>query len=301
MNILKKITKHPVIVLLLIVLLSALFVVQIARTASLETDLDEYMPSQHPAFVASNEASEQFGITDAILIVLEHPESIYNPQTLEKVRDISTELPEVFDELEEEGITSLYHADNISGSDWGLEVSPFYEDIPETQEELDTLREQVASNDMVYKRVVSEDETSTMIIFPLKDDVDTKTLQVELSDYMSAYEGPERIYVAGRPIVEGALASLGPADMARMFPIVMITMITLLYILLRSVRHTIINMVIVLLGTIASFGFMAVLGIPVYAVDTMIPVMLIAIGVAYGIHMHNTIMHLIESQIPDIL
>ena len=52
-------------------------------------------------------------------------------------------------------------------------------------------------------------------------------------------------------------------------------------------------MVIVLLGTIAAFGTMALFKIPVYSVDTMIPVMLIAIGVAYGIHMHNTIMYLV--------
>ena len=289
----KKITQQPLPVLLVILVISILFVLQIADNAQLETDLDEYMPSEHPAFVASDLASEEFGITDSILIAIEHPESIYNPGTFNTIQEISEQLPEAFEELLDEGITSLYHADNITGSEWGLEVGPFFEDIPESQEEFDLLREQVASNEMVYGSVVSLDETSTIIVFPLDEAADTKTLEKELSEYITRYEGPETIYIAGRPIVEGALASLGPADMARMFPIVMITMIVLLYLLLRSVRHTILNMVIVLLGTIAAFGTMALFKIPVYSVDTMIPVMLIAIGVAYGIHMHNTIMYLV--------
>ncbi|MBN2859260.1 MAG: RND family transporter [Sphaerochaetaceae bacterium] len=290
----KRITQRPLPVLLAILLISILFVLQIADNAQLETDLDEYMPSEHPAFVASDAASEEFGITDSIMIAIEHPESIYNVGTFDKIRELSEQLPEVFEELLDEDITSLYHADNITGSEWGLEVGPFFEETPESQEEFDLLREQVASNEMVYGSVVSLDETSTIIVFPLDEEADTKTLEKELTEYISRYEGPENIYVAGRPIVEGALASLGPADMARMFPIVMITMIILLYILLRSIRHTILNMVIVLLGTIAAFGTMAMFKIPVYSVDTMIPVMLIAIGVAYGIHMHNTIMYLVR-------
>ncbi len=295
MNLLKTLTLKPLPVLVAIILISVLFVLQIAENAHLETDLDEYMPSQHPAFVASSEASDEFGITDSIMIAIEHPESIYNAGTFEKIRSIATDLPEAFEELLEDDITSLYHADNITGSDWGLEVGPFYEETPGTEEEFEQLRADIVSNEMVYGRIVSLDETSTMIVLPLDGNADTKALEKELNEYVKRYEGPERIYVAGRPIVEGALASLGPADMARMFPIVVITMIILLYLLLRSVRHTIINMVIVLLGTVTSFGVMALLHIPVYAVDTMIPVMLIAIGVAYGIHMHNTILYLVQS------
>ncbi len=294
MNIIQKITQRPLPILLGILLVSVIFVLQIADNAQLETDLDEYMPSEHPAFVASDKASEEFGITDSIMIAIEHPQSIYNAGTFDKIRQISEDLPAQFEEILDEDITSLYHADNITGSEWGLEVGPFYEETPESEEEFAYIREQVRNNEMIAGYVVSHDETSTIIAFPLDEEADTKTLEKELTAFVKQYEGPEKIYVAGRPIVEGALASLGPADMARMFPIVMVTMIILLYILLRSVRHTIINMVIVLLGTVASFGTMALFKIPVYSVDTMIPVMLIAIGVAYGIHMHNTIMYLIK-------
>ncbi len=299
MKLLYTITKKPLVILLLILVITAGSIILIAQNAELETDLDEYMPSTHPLFVQSKENSEIFGITDSIMIAIEHPVSIYNSGTLEKIKAITIDLPHHFEELNDTEVTSLYTASNIKGGDWGLEVIPFYESVPTSSEELELLKNDVRSNEMIYKRIVSEDETSTLIMFEIAEDTDTTQLQKELNTYVSQYEGPETLYVAGRAIVEGALAELGPADMVKMFPLVVIVMTILLYVLLRSVRHTLLNLVIVLVGTVAAFGSMALFGVPIYAVDTMIPVMLIAIGVAYGIHMHNSITYIIEKD-PEI-
>jgi len=51
----------------------------------------------------------------------------------------------------------------------------------------------------------------------------------------------------------------------------------------------ILTMGVVFISTIWAFGLMAYTGIPIYAVSTMIPVMLIAIGVADGVHLFSHI------------
>lgn len=102
-----------------------------------------------------------------------------------------------------------------------------------------------------------------------------------------SYEGPEKLHVAGVPIVEGTLAYLAPKDMMIMVPIVIVVIILVLYFVMRSVRNTIFTLLVVLFSTIWAFGLMAVIGIPIYSVSTMIPVMLIAIGVADGIHLYS--------------
>ncbi len=300
MHIIRNIAKKPIIILLSILILTGIGIAAIAQNAKLETDLNEYMPSSHPAFAFSDEAEALFGIEDMILIAIEHPDTIFNTGTLSKIQQITEDLPLSFEEIADGAVTSLYTADNITGSDWGLEVESFYSNgIPTTDTQLQEMRDNVISNEMIYGRNVSKDTTATLIIAEIDSEADSQELQKKLSSYVQQWEGPETIYIAGRPIVEGALAELGPADMARMFPIVMIVMIIVLFLLLRSVRDTILNMVIVLMGTVAAFGSMALLKVPVYAVDTMIPVMLIAIGVAYGIHMHNAIRHAIH-QNPSI-
>jgi len=295
MKLIRRIAEKPLLIIVVLILATTIFIVAILNNASLETDLNAYMPSTHPAFQFSDEAEQVFGIQNSILLAVEHPETIFNEGTLTKLVQITEELPELFPEIAEGGVTSLATADNITGSDWGLEVESFFSHgIPTTPTALAEMREKVVSNEMIYGRNVSRDTTSTLIIAEIADDSDSQDLQRRLKSYAQQWEGPERIHVAGRPIVEGALAELGPADMVRMFPIVVIVMIIVLLLLLRSIRDTLLNMIIVLLGTVAAFGSMALLNVPVYAVDTMIPVMLIAIGVAYGIHMHNAIHHAVN-------
>ncbi|MCF7928322.1 MAG: MMPL family transporter [Spirochaetales bacterium] len=286
--------KRPIFLIIGIIALTLVFLGGIKQNASIETDLDEYMPSDHPAFVFSDKAEELFGIQDGIILAIEHPESIYNTATLEKIRKITTDLPESFPVIKAEDITSLYTAENITADEFGLEVNDFYTQAPSSQAELEQLRRRVEDNEMVYERLVSSDGRAALIMAEISDDVFSDEFYANLKEYADRWSGPETIHIAGRPVVEGELGKLGPQDMARMAPLVLIVMIILLLFLLRSLRDTIINLVIVLFGTVAAFGLKALLGIPVYSVDTMMPVMLIAIGVAYGIHMHNTIDHLVQ-------
>ena len=56
---------------------------------------------------------------------------------------------------------------------------------------------------------------------------------------------------------------------------------------MKSIKNTIFTLLVVLFSVIWAFGLMAAFKIPVYAVSTMLPVMLIAIGVADGIHLYS--------------
>ncbi|MDD3423769.1 MMPL family transporter, partial [Sphaerochaeta sp.] len=288
--------KRPYVLLCILLMLSILLAFSIYNSASLETDLSEYMPKTHPAFIASDNAEQLFGIGDAILIVLEDTQGIYNTDTIARIDAITKALEEDFEAIER--VISLTNADNIQSTDGFLEVEPFFSGNT-SEKALLSMKADVEANPMIYGRNVSRDGTATLIIAELGEDADTKALQKTLQQWIGQWEGPQKLRIAGRPVIEGSLAELGPKDMAIMFPLVILTMIILLYFLLRSVRDTVLNMVIVLFGTLLAFGSMTLLGIPIYAVDTMIPVMLIAIGVAYGIHMHNTIHHLI-AEFPTI-
>jgi len=66
-----------------------------------------------------------------------------------------------------------------------------------------------------------------------------------------------------------------------------LVIILVLFLVLRNIKGTFFTLLVVLFSTIWAFGLMAALHIPVYAVSTMIPVMLIAIGVADGIHLYT--------------
>jgi len=290
--------KWPVLVLTIILAISVYFFMEMKSNSQMETDLDEYMPQDHPAFVYSDSAEAIFNIKDGIIIAIENKDGIYNSQTLKKVKSLTKDL-QTLEEIEKSDVTSLYTADNIIGTETGLEVNPFYTKTPDSQAELNQLRDKVRDNEMAYERIVSTDETVTVAIADIGDDAFSQEFYHELLDLADSYEDENHtLYVAGTPIVEGTMAYLGPRDMQKMVPIVILVIILVLYITLRNIKTTVLTLLVVLFSVIWAFGLMAAFSIPIYAVTTMVPVMLIAIGVADGIHLFSH-MKLYQKKHPD--
>jgi predicted RND superfamily exporter protein len=275
------------IVILSSLVITFFFLYQMKENAYMETDLDEYMPKEHPAFVYSDKAEEWFHIKDGILIAIENKNGIYNSGSLQKIKDMTKQLQDM-NEFDDNDVTSLYSADNITGSADGMEVESFYSKVPKSEEKLKEIQAKVKTNDMVFGRLISEDETVALVVAGMNDSTFTEEFYNQILEFAHSFEGDgDKIYVAGRPIVEGTMGLLGPADMKRMVPIVLIVIALVLYFLTRSVRATTATLFSVFLSTIWAFGLMAWLKVPIYSVSTMMPVMLIAIGVAYGIYFYN--------------
>ena len=297
-NLLRKSMKLPWLSIVLTILLSAVFFYFMSQNSKMETNLDKYMPQDHPAFVYSDQAEEWFGINDGIIVAIENKNGIYNTATIDTLKQL-TKVLQKMDEIEKADVTSLYTADNIVGDEEGMDVKAFFKKVPKTEQKLNELQQNVRNNEMVYGRLVSTDETVTVIIAEIRDDVFTQEFYNEILELVEAFQTDDiTIHVAGRPIVEGTMALLGPADMKRMVPIVLLVITIVLYFMLRSVRSTILTMSVVFFSTLWSFGLMAMVNIPIYAVSTMIPVMLIAIGVADGIHLYSHL-HLFRLKNPD--
>ena len=291
----KKITdfvlKNSILIGVITLILTIASLYSIKQNVYIETDLDKYMPEDHPAFIYSDKAEEMFDIRDAIMIAIENDKGIYNYTTLKKIKSLTKDLQKL-DEIEDkDDILSLYTADNIIANDEGLEIERFFKKVPKSKEKLEQLRKNVRTNEMIYKRLVSEDETASVIMAKIKDNSFSDSLYNEINLLAKKYSGDgDKIYVAGQPVVEGMMGSLMPKDMQKMFPLVLLLILIVLYITLRSVKGTLITMSVVLISSIWTFGLMLFLGYPIYAITTLIPVMLIAIGVADGIHLYNHIM-----------
>ena len=295
----QKLTRYPKTILLVTVLITVAFFQAMKSNARMETNLDEYMPDEHPAFVYSDEAESWFNIKDGIIIAIENPAGIYQTETLQKIKDLTKRLQK-FEQIEKVDVTSIYTADNIVGTEDGMDVKSFFKRVPKSEEKLQDLQEKVKANDMVYGKLVSMNEKVSIIIARIGDDVFSQEFYQELLDLAEEFgqTGDENVYIAGRPIVEGTMAVLGPADMKRMVPIVFLVIIIVLYALLRNFKSTFLILAVVSFSSIWAFGLMAAVDIPIYAVSTMIPVMLIAIGVAYGIHLYSHL-HMFQLEHPD--
>lgn len=240
-KILNKLLLAPWAIFAVSIIISAVFFMQMKQNSRMETDLDKYMPQDHPAFVYSDQAEEWFGINDGIIVAIENQKGIFNSATLDTLKQLTKRLQKM-DEIVKADVTSLYTADNIIGTEDGMDVKAFYKRVPKSEEKINELKRNVENNEMIFGRLVSLDETVTVIIAEIRDDVFTQEFYEEILSLAASYETEDiKIHVAGRPIVEGTMALLGPADMTKMVPIVLLVITLALFITLRSIKSTLLT------------------------------------------------------------
>ena len=98
-KLLNKFLKAPWIIVAVTIVISAFLFMQMKENTSMETDLDKYMPQDHPAFVYSDQAEEWFGINDGIIVAIENQKGVFNAATLDTLKQLTRRLQKM-DEIE---------------------------------------------------------------------------------------------------------------------------------------------------------------------------------------------------------
>jgi predicted RND superfamily exporter protein len=162
-KLLDKLLNYSWISMIVIVAITIGFFLLMKENTRMETNLDKYMPHDHPAFIYSDQAEEWFNIQDGIIIAIENQNGVFNTETLDTLKQLTKRFQK-FDEIEKDDVTSLYTADNIVGTEDGMDVKRFFKRVPKSPEKLKQLKENVEKNEMIFGRLVSTDESVTGII-----------------------------------------------------------------------------------------------------------------------------------------
>ncbi len=90
--------------------------------------------------------------------------------------------------------------------------------------------------------------------------------------------------MAGRPVIEVTSGQYALKDTKLMIPLLTVTVVAVLFFLFRNLRGVILPLLVVAVSIIWTMGLMAVLGIPLYTISTMLPVILVAVGLGDALH-----------------
>ncbi|MBI5116855.1 RND family transporter [Candidatus Poribacteria bacterium] len=288
-RIFKSIAQFPKMTILAVVLATAAVAIPM-RSLRFETDVETMMPEHHPVFIYNKQIEKIFNTKKMIVvgIVNEGPHGVFNPKTLKLVEQLSAMIEDL-DGIIGEDIVSLQTLDNIVGSEGSLEVIRLMETAPETQEEADELRMAVLDNDMFVNNVVSPDGTATSIFAKIEEGYNKVAMYDHIKKIVAEEFdlGGDQVFIAGRPVIEGTIGRYAAEDMRRTFPLVTLVSLIVLYLTLRSARGVFLPLAVVVSSVVWTLGIMSLARIPMYAVTTVVPVFLIAVGLAYGIHIIN--------------
>ena len=94
----------------------------------------------------------------------------------------------------------------------------------------------------------------------------------------------DRFYMAGRPVIEVTSGQNALADLRIMIPLLVFTIIAALFFIFKNLRGVMLPMLVVAVAIIWTLGAMAAAGVPMYTISTMLPVILVAVGIGDALH-----------------
>ena len=92
-------------------------------------------------------------------------------------------------------------------------------------------------------------------------------------------------YLAGRPVIEVSSGLYAMADMEKMVPLLIAVMALVLLFIFRTWRGMLLPIFVMSAAIIWTFGLMVVTNVPLYTISTMLPVILVAVGIGDGVHL----------------
>jgi len=255
------------------------------KNIKINSDVISSLPDDDPNAVLFKKVGEEFGGNKMGMVILEC-EDVFTTEVIGHVRQITDSIKET------EGIsavTSLTNIIDINGDDDGLEIGLLIDEYnePETPEELARLKDRVLSKDMYRGAIVSEDGTATIIIFTLKDDANVRAVASKVKELTETMNLQEKLYYAGSPMMVTSIADMISGDLIRLIPIAFLLITIVLYLGFRSFRGVILPMLNSAIAIVWVIGIMALGGYEISMVTNNIPIILLAVGSAYTIHVLN--------------
>jgi predicted RND superfamily exporter protein len=255
------------------------------RKLEINSDILEYLPQDDPNVVLFNEVGDKFGGNSLAMIALE-TDNIFNPNTLNRVNIITQkfkEMPKI------SYVTSLTDVIDIKKMEYGLEVGKLIDEqnIPSEKDELEKIKNYTLSKEMYRGNIVSDDGTIAVIIARLKEDADRIAVGREMKEFVLSTKGDEKLYFAGIPFQMIFLTDVINSDVIKLLPVVLLLLIITLTISFRNKRGVILPLATVIISTTWGLGLMSLLGIKLTIASDGMPILLLAIGSAYGIHLVN--------------
>ena len=188
-------------------------------------------------------------------------------------------------------VTSISNTDDIYGSEEGLTIEKIFEVIPGTPGEMKSLRRRVLENDLFRNSFFSEDGRRTGIFVELAmDEDDSENLYstyIALKRIFEENPGIDKHYIAGFPIVAATLRTVIDQDTQRFFPFVALLAVFFLWLTFRRPSGIAVPMLVVGFSILFTLAIMVVFEVPLNTITSALPVFLISIGVADGIHMFS--------------
>ncbi len=283
---------HPRVILCIILGITLFFVAQLPRSR-FDNNNFRFIPDSDPARLADAEVAKIFGDSVPLLVGIQRKyASVVDHEFLQKMQALDKELLALPLVKKVVSLTSTTHIESAGDSIATGKLVP--DELTGAPEELHAITEKLRSLDLYNRSLVSDDLKSvqTLIFLNVKQE-ESGTPEVvavcrEVMRIAEAWDCPDSVtYVTGAPVFSEIVNEATGHDLMFLVPIVIVVVAGALFFSFRRFTGVFLPLLTVIISCIWALGAMALLHIPLTILSTVLPVILIAVGSAYGIHVIN--------------
>lgn len=280
--------RHPKLFIISLLVVTSAFALQL-NTTNMENTLRMFFPRKHASWQRLLDTEETFGSMIGMGVALRAKSGeLITKQNIDAVVGIT----ESVEQLEfVDSVDSPTNIDYIFAQDGAFVVEDLVgEDYCGSDKDITDIKQRLSQWQQLYGRVIlGDDGKAFQIAIVLNATASTKETTQTLKQIRQIVNDKIRgtqlaaVYF-GDPVMSDTMKSMMVRDLVCLIPVVVIVVLLSLFISFKTLDGTILPLVTVLMSTIWSCGIMAFCHVTFTLVSSVIPVALIAVGSAYGIH-----------------
>lgn len=250
-----------------------------------DSSVENLLPLDDPERAYYESVRDEFG-TEEVLVVAVFADDVFAPATLAKIDALSRRL-QALDGVRD--VVSLTTAKGVQMTDFGLETGRLMKKLPVTAAEAESFRALVFENALYVGTITSTDAKTagiSLVFAPMSDEAFVDGgYEDKVREVVAQQGGPEEFAITGIPTLKVFGARYLQGDLLRFMPLSVLIVALVLAYSFRTVRGVLIPLSSVLIGVVWTVGFMMLTGTPINLGTVVLPPLLLAVGVAYAVHM----------------
>jgi predicted RND superfamily exporter protein len=271
------------IVVILLLVFATLFFGYFATKIKLNADFSTYLKENDPLVQEFNRIGEIFA-GKSIAITLIDSEDVFSNQTLSLIQ----KLTEAYESIPGVAFaTSLTNVIDFKKTDWGLEVGRLIQnaEIPQINDDLRKLRDYVMSKERFVGDLLSADGKAAIIIARFSPEVNEAKVMKGLREKTEEIAlSTENVSFGGMPALMDSMILIISKNMNVLLPIMLALIFLVLIVAFRKPAGIFLPLSIVGIAVVFTVGIMSLLGLSIDLLSGIMPVILVAMGSADGIH-----------------
>ena len=278
------------IVILLLIVLSTIFMANKALDVKFSFDRAKILPSDHKVYLENLDFQKKYGLKHVMAVAVEDKD-FFNLENFKFWDNITSQISK-FDGVE--NILSINLNSKLEKHDSlvKFEVKPWFDSTITSQADLDSALG-VLSNQKFYEGIFDRSKNGTIMLITLDNDIissksrDYTILGIKeiVDSYSEKYQAS--LFYSGMPYMRTVNSINLKKEILLFILLTLFVTSSILFLFFRSIKTTLISMMVVVIGAIWAFGTMSLFGYEITLLTALVPPVLIVIGIPNCIFLIN--------------